>query len=52
MMMYDIHMHLDSFNTIFNDGLEYIITTSNNNTRKKEVLHVCIGFIHVQFLHS
>jgi len=33
MMMYDIHMHLNSFNTITNDGSEYI-TTSNINTRK------------------
>jgi len=32
MMMYDIHMHLDSFNTITNDGLEYIATTFNTNT--------------------
>ncbi len=26
MMMYDIHMHLDSFNTITNDGSECIRT--------------------------
>jgi hypothetical protein len=32
MMMYDIHMHLDSFNTITSDGLEYIITTFNTKT--------------------
>jgi hypothetical protein len=32
MMMYDIHMHLDSFNTIINDGLEYITSTFNINT--------------------
>jgi len=32
MMMYDIHMHLDSFNTITNDGLEYIVATFNINT--------------------
>ncbi len=30
--MYDIHMHLDSFNTITNDGLEYIVATFNTNT--------------------
>jgi hypothetical protein len=32
MMMYDIHMHLDSFNTITNDGSKYIVATFNNNT--------------------
>jgi hypothetical protein len=32
MMMYDIHMHLYSFNTITSDGLEYISTTFNINT--------------------
>ncbi len=35
MMKYDIHMHLDSFNTITNDGSRYI-TTFNINTRKKK----------------
>jgi hypothetical protein len=30
MVMYDIHMHLNSFNTITNDGSEYI--TFNINT--------------------
>jgi hypothetical protein len=34
MMMYDIHMHLDSFNTIFNDGSKYITTIFNTNTQK------------------
>ncbi len=34
MLMYAIHMHLDSFNTIINDGLEYIVTTFNTNTQK------------------
>ncbi len=52
MMMYDIHMHLDSFNTITNDGLEYIATTFNTNTWKIYILYGCIKFIHVQFLHS
>ncbi len=33
MMKYDIHMHLDSFNTITNDGLRYI-PTFNTNTKK------------------
>jgi hypothetical protein len=26
MMMHDIHMHLDSFNTIIDDGSKYIAT--------------------------
>ncbi len=34
MMMYGIHMHLDSFNTTTSDGLEYIASTCNINTRK------------------
>ncbi len=34
MMMYDIHMHLDSFNSIISDGLKYITTTFNINARK------------------
>jgi hypothetical protein len=32
MMMYDIHMHIIFFNTIINDGSEYITTTFNINT--------------------
>jgi hypothetical protein len=52
MMLYDIHMHLDSFNSITNDGLQYIVTTFNINTRKQYILYACIEFIHVQFLHS
>ncbi len=41
MMMYDIHMHLNSFNTIISDGSEYIATTFNINTRK--IIHiVCV----------
>jgi hypothetical protein len=51
MMMYDLHMHLDSFNTITNDGSKYI-TTFNINTLKKHILYVCIELNHVQFLHS
>ncbi len=50
MTKYDIHMHLDSFNTITNDGLEYIVATFNINIRKKYTLYVCIKFTHVQFL--
>ncbi len=34
MIMYDTHMHLDSFNTITSDGLLYITITFNINTRK------------------
>jgi len=47
MMMYDIHMHLDSFNSIISDGLEYITTTFNINTQKENILYVCTKFIHV-----
>jgi len=32
--MYDIHMHLDSFNTITNNGLEYIVKKINIDTWK------------------
>jgi len=45
MMMYDIHMHLDSFNTITNDGSEYITSIFNINTRKS--IHiVCVYKAH------
>jgi hypothetical protein len=50
--MYDMHIHLNSFNTIINDGSEYIVTTFNINSQKKYILYVCIEFIHVQFIHS
>ncbi len=44
MMMHDIHMHLDSFNTISNVGSKYI-TTFNINTRK--TIHiVCVYKTH------
>jgi hypothetical protein len=33
MMMYDIHMHLDSFNTITSDDSKYIASTFNMNTQ-------------------
>jgi len=52
MMKYDIHMHLNSFNTITNDGSRYITTTFNTNTSNIYILYVCIKLIHVQFLHS
>ncbi len=42
MMMYDIHMHLHSFNTIISDGLKYVVATLNINTQKKYILYVCI----------
>jgi hypothetical protein len=51
MMMYDIHMHLDSFNTITDDGWKYITSIFNTNTHIY-ILYVCVEFIHVQFLHS
>jgi len=51
MMMYDIHMHLDSFNIVTSDGSKYIATTFNTNTWKKN-LYMYIKLICVQFLHS
>jgi hypothetical protein len=39
--MYDIHMHLNSFNTITNDGLEYVETIFNINIQK-EIHIVCV----------
>jgi hypothetical protein len=50
--MYDIHMHLDSFNVTTNNGLQYIATIFNTNIQNQYILYVCIKFIHVQFLHS
>jgi hypothetical protein len=45
MMMHDIHMHLDSFNTITSDDSKYIAITFNINTRK--AIHiVCVYKIH------
>jgi len=45
MMMHDIHMHLDSFNTITNDGSKYIVMTFNINTWKS--IHiVCVYKTH------
>ncbi len=42
--MYDIHMHLDSFNIIISDGSKYI-TTFNIDTWK--VIHiVCVYKVH------
>jgi len=40
MMMYDVHMHLDSFNTITSDGSRYV-TTFNINTRNA-IYIVCV----------
>jgi hypothetical protein len=42
--MYEIYMHLNSFNTITSDGLEYI-TTFNNNTWKS-IYIVCVYKAH------
>jgi hypothetical protein len=36
MMMYDIYMHLNSFNAIISDGYEYITATFNINTHKRK----------------
>ncbi len=45
MMMYDVHIHLDSFNTITNYGLKYIVATFNINTQK-EIHIVCVYKLH------
>jgi endonuclease/exonuclease/phosphatase family metal-dependent hydrolase len=45
MMVYDIHMHLDSFNIITSVGSEYIITTFNTNTQKS-IYIVCVYLAH------
>jgi hypothetical protein len=45
MMMYDIHMHLKSLNTIINDGLEYIEVIFNINIQK-EIHIVCVYRVH------
>ncbi len=37
MMMYDIHMHLYSFNLIINDVSEYIGATFSTNTQKNKI---------------
>jgi hypothetical protein len=52
MMMYDIHMHLDYFNMIINDGLEYIRTFLILMHKNQYILYVCIKLIHVWFLYS
>jgi len=44
MMMYDIHMHLDSFNTITNDGSKYIETFNIN--RRKNIYIICVYRVH------
>ncbi len=43
--MYDIHMHLDSFNIITNDGSKYILATFNINTQKTTYI-VCVYKVH------
>jgi len=42
MMLYDIHIHITSFNTIINDGLEYIMAIFNINTRKTIYIFMCV----------
>jgi hypothetical protein len=45
MMMYDIHIHLDSSNTIINDGSKYIVATFYINTQN--AIHiVCVYKAH------
>jgi hypothetical protein len=51
MMMYDIHMHLNSFNIMINDDSKYIMTTFII-TKKQYINYLCIEFIHVQLLQS
>ncbi len=46
MMMYDIYMHLNPFNTITNDGSEYIVEIYNINTQK------IINILFVYKVHS
>jgi len=43
--MYDIHVHLHSFNTIINDGSKYITINFKTNTRKI-IYIVCVCRIH------
>jgi hypothetical protein len=45
MMMYNIHMHLDSFNTITSDGSKYIATIFDTNTRSAMYI-VCVYKVH------
>ncbi len=45
MMKYDIHMHLNSFNTITNDSSRYITATFNINTQKT-IYIVCVYKAH------
>ncbi len=45
MMMYDIHMHLYSFNTVTSDGSKYIRSTFNINIWK-EIHIVCVYKAH------
>jgi Tat protein secretion system quality control protein TatD with DNase activity len=44
MMMYDIHMHLNSFDTITSDGSKYITTIFNTNTQY--IYIVCVYGAH------
>jgi hypothetical protein len=46
MMMYDIHMHLNSFNKITSDGSKYIVATFNINTQKKKKHIICVYKAH------
>jgi len=44
MMMYDIHMHLDSFNTTISDGSKYVIICNTNTW--KIIYIVCVYIAH------
>jgi len=44
--MYDIHLHLDSFNTITSDGSEYIGITFSTNTNTFSIYIVCVYRVH------
>jgi hypothetical protein len=46
MMMYDIHMHLDSFHIIICDSSQYIATNFNIiHKKKKHIVYVLSSFM-------
>jgi hypothetical protein len=45
MMMYDIHMHLNSFNTITSDGSKYVATIFNTNTQYIYCMYLWSSFM-------
>jgi exonuclease III len=46
MIMYDIHLCLDSFNTITSDGSEYIGVTFSTNINTFSIYIVCVYRVH------